>query len=67
MTEFNISTNLKKRDSHLSSSFFCPPNAITVLIAANTSSATAPAFAYAKSSLSVKEDSICLKTQLQII
>lgn len=66
MTEFYISTNLKRRLKPFKF-FLLSSNAITVLIAAKTSLATAPAFAYAKSSLSVNEDSICLKMQLQII
>lgn len=45
-----------KHCSYLLISFSCPPKAITVRIAARTSSATAPAFAYAACSLSVKAE-----------
>jgi len=37
--------------SHLMLSFRCPPNATTVRMELRTSSATAPAFAYAANSL----------------
>lgn len=42
----------------LSSSLFWPPKAITVRMAPRASSATAPAFAYAASSLSLNAESI---------
>lgn len=51
--------NIWKLYSHLSISFLCPPNATTVRIAARTSSATAPALAYAASSLLVHVEIIC--------
>lgn len=50
------STDESKYCSYLLISFSCPPKAITVRIAARTSSATAPAFAYAACSLSVKAE-----------
>lgn len=53
--------NKWKHFSHLSVSFLCPPNATTVWIAARTSSATAPAFAYAVSSLLVNAEIICVE------
>lgn len=53
--------NKWKLFSHLSVSFLCPPNATTVWIAARTSSATAPAFAYAVSSLLVNAEIICVE------
>jgi hypothetical protein len=46
---------------YLSSSLFWPPKAITVLMAPRASSATAPAFAYAASSLSLNVESICVE------
>jgi len=50
------SADESKHCSYLLISFSCPPKAITVRIAARTSSATAPAFAYAACSLSVKAE-----------
>lgn len=50
------SADESKYCSYLLISFSCPPKAITVRIAARTSSATAPAFAYAACSLSVKAE-----------
>jgi len=47
------------RLTHLSASFFSPPKATTVRIEEITSSATAPAAAYALCSLTVKEARIC--------
>lgn len=48
-----------KKLPDLSSSLFWPPKAITVLMAPRASSATAPAFAYAASSLSLNVERIC--------
>lgn len=50
------SANESKHCSYLLISFSCPPKAITVRTAARTSSATAPALAYAACSLSVKAE-----------
>lgn len=54
MFSFNTHTH-----THLSISFFCPLKAYTVLMAESTSSATAPALAYALCSLVVKFASSC--------
>ena len=45
--------------THRSHSFFCPPKAYTVLTAPRTSSAIAPALAYACNSLVVNDVNIC--------
>lgn len=50
------SADESKSCSYLLISFSCPPKAITVRIAPRTSSATAPAFAYAACSLSVNAE-----------
>lgn len=55
--------NVWKLYSHLSISSLCPPNATTVRIAARTSSATAPALAYAVSSLLVNAEIICVEAK----